>query len=125
MVNTGTAAQQKKREIKWSATMGRYGLYSSGSLPAPPLSVPPPLVSFPFLHFYIIHITPILMSLSLTLQCSSLCFIPSSVPPSFLSVIPSYLTQFLPTLPPFSRLYLLLSPLFCAAPIRLSFSLLL
>ena len=74
---------------------------------ASPLCLPPP-VSFPFLHVYIIHITPSLMSLSLTLQCSS---------PSLGFPLPSSLA--LPPLPPISRLYLLLSPLFCAAPIRL------
>lgn len=83
------------------------------------LSASPPPVSFPFLHVYIIHITPSLMSLSLTLQSSSLslCSMPSFVLPS---LHPSS-TQ----LPPLSRLYLLLTPLLCAAPIRLLFSLLL
>lgn len=53
MVNTGTAAQKKKREreVGMEREKGTYGLYSSGSLPALSVSVPPPPVSFPFSMF--------------------------------------------------------------------------
>lgn len=128
MVNTGTTAQQKKGEIgsENEGERGRYGLYSSGSLPGLSLNVLPPppscFIPFPPCLYHSYHSKPdvsvldasVLISFSVSFLLTSF---PASYPPLFPSFTPSLRHSVSSTLT--SSFYLLCTPLLCAAPVRL------